>query len=185
MRSTLASLALASSPLLVEQRGPVGLGLAAGALEVGGGQDRVGALLHDPLGVVRPAAETISSSGMTATFWPLMNRWPFFRPAAIPRSASRGLARPVDDAAHDRHLQRDLPLAERGHRLVGDGDHVDLGAPAARAGDEVDVLALAQTEALEQLAPGPRLLDRVGGERVADGVADALGERACRSRRCP
>ena len=38
-------------------------------------------------------------------------------------------------------------------------------------------LALAQAEGLEQLAPGPGLLDRVGGERVADGVADPLGQQ--------
>ena len=87
------------------------------------------------------------------------------------------LARAVDDAAHDRDLQRDLAVAERLHRLLGDLDHVDLGAAARRAGDQVDVLALAQTHGLEQLAAGPRLLDRVGGERVADGVADALGQQ--------
>ena len=59
----------------------------------------------------------------------------------------------------------------------GDVDHVDLGATAARAGDEVDVLALAQAHRLEQLATGAGLLDRVGRERVADRVADALGEQ--------
>ena len=87
------------------------------------------------------------------------------------------LARPVDDAAHHRDLQRDLAVAERLHRPVGDVDHVDLGPPARRAGDQVDVLALAQAERLEQLAAGARLLDRVGGERVADRVADALHQQ--------
>ena len=62
-------------------------------------------------------------------------------------------------------------------RLACDVDHVDLGAAARRAGDEVEALALAQAERLEQLAAGLRLLDRIGGERVADGVADALGEQ--------
>ena len=87
------------------------------------------------------------------------------------------LARPVDDAAHHGDLQRDLPLAERLHRPLGDLDHVDLGAPARRAGDEVDVLALAQAERLEQRASGPGLLDRVGRQRVADRVADALEQQ--------
>ena len=41
-----------------------------------------------------------------------------------------GLARPVDHAAHDGDLQRDLAIAERLHRAVGDVDDVDLG-PAA------------------------------------------------------
>ena len=68
------------------------------------------------------------------------------------------LARAVDDAAHHRDLQRDLPIAERLHGLLGDGDHVDLGPAAGRAGDEVDVLALPQAHDLEQLAPRPGLL---------------------------
>ena len=94
-----------------------------------------------------------------------------------PEVGLAGLARSVDDAAHHRDLQRQLALAERLHRPLGDVDHVDLGPPARRAGDEVDVLALAQAERLEQLAAGPRLLDRVGGERVADRVADALEQQ--------
>ena len=61
--------------------------------------------------------------------------------------------------------------------LLGHVDHVDLGPAARRAGDEVEALSLAQPEDLEQLTPGPGLFDRVGGERVADGVADALGEQ--------
>ena len=94
--------------------------------------------------------------------------------------AEVGLARlagAVDDAAHHRHLQRELPLAEGLHRPLGDVDDVDLGPPARRAGDEVDVLALAQAERLEQLPAGPGLLDRVGGQRVADRVADALEQQ--------
>ena len=96
-----------------------------------------------------------------------------------------GLARTVDHAAHHRDLQRDLAIAERLHRPVGDVDHVDLGTAAARAGDQVDVLALAQTERLEQLATGAGLLHRVGGERVADGVADALEQQRGQTRRSP
>ena len=95
----------------------------------------------------------------------------------MPRSASRASPGPVDDAAHDRDLERDLALAERLLRPLGDVDHVDLGPAARRAGDEVDVLALAQAQRLEQLAAGPGLLDRIGGERVADGVADALEQQ--------
>ncbi|MEA3056633.1 MAG: (E)-4-hydroxy-3-methylbut-2-enyl-diphosphate synthase, partial [Actinomycetota bacterium] len=36
------------------------------------------------------------------------------------------LAGAVDDAAHDGHLERDLPVAERSLRLLGDRDDVDL-----------------------------------------------------------
>ena len=96
-----------------------------------------------------------------------------------------GLARAVDDTAHDRHLEGQRPGLEGLLGSPGDVDHVDLGTAARRAGDEVEALALAQPERLEQLATGPRLLDRVGGERVADRVADALGEKGRRSRRFP
>jgi len=69
--------------------------------------------------------------------------------------------------------------------LVGEGilgalsdfDHVDFGATAARARDEVDVLALAQAERLEQLPTGASFFHRVGGEAVANGVADALQQQ--------
>ena len=123
------------------------------------------------------SASTISSSGTTRTTWPFTNRWPLPRPGGDAEVGLPRLAGPVDDAAHHRDLQRDVAVLERGHRVARDLDHVDLGAPAARARDEVEALALAQAERLEQRAPGARLLDRVGGERVADRVADALGEQ--------
>ena len=88
-----------------------------------------------------------------------------------------GLAGSVDDAAHHRDLQRDLAVAEGLLGPLGDVDDVDLGPAAARAGDEVDALALAQAHRLEQRATGLGLLDGVGGEAVADGVADALGQQ--------
>jgi len=56
-------------------------------------------------------------------------------------------------------------------------DHVDLGPAARRAGDEVDVLALAQPQRLEQLTSGAGLLDRISRQRVADRVADALEQQ--------
>ena len=49
--------------------------------------------------------------------------------------------------------------------------------PQLGTGDEVEPLALPEAQGLEQLPPGPRLFHRVGGERVADGVADALGQQ--------
>ena len=86
-------------------------------------------------------------------------------------------ARPVHHAPHDRHLEGDLLVAERVLRPAGDVDDVDLGPAARRAGDEVDVLALAQAHRLEQRPARPRFLHRVGGEAVADRVADALGQQ--------
>ena len=95
----------------------------------------------------------------------------------MPRSASRASPGPLTTQPMTATWSGILRSPNAAWRRLGDVDHVDLGPAAARAGDQVEVLALAQAQRLEQLAPGPRLLDRVGGERVADGVADALGQQ--------
>ena len=41
-----------------------------------------------------------------------------------------GLSRPVDNTAHHSDLQRDLPLTEGGHGVLGNGVDIDLGATA-------------------------------------------------------
>jgi len=87
------------------------------------------------------------------------------------------LAGAVDHATHHGNLQRQLLVGERVLRALGDLNHVDLGATTTRAGNQVDVLALAQPERLEQLAPGAGFFDGVGGEAVANRVADALQEQ--------
>ena len=99
------------------------------------------------------------------------------RPAAMPRSASRASPGPLTTQPITATCSGMLRSSSAAMRVVRDLDHVDLGAPAARARDEVEALALAQAERLEQRATGARLLDRIGGERVADRVADALGEQ--------
>ena len=161
--------------LLVEQRGPVGLGLGRGGVVLRRSASST------PSSAMMPAhstsASTISSSGTTFTTLPLTNRWPRLRPAAMPRSASRASPGPFTTQPMTATWIGMLQAVERGLRLAGHLDDVDLGPAARRAGDEVEALALAQPERLEQLAPGPRLLDRIGGERVADGVADALGQQ--------
>src|SRR6266540_4753639 len=86
------------------------------------------------------------------------------------------LARTVDDAAHDRHPHRRVDL---GHALldgVGEREDVDLGAAAGWAGDQVELLG-PQAEGAEDGVAGLDLLDRRGGQRHPDGVADALGEQ--------
>ena len=123
------------------------------------------------------SASTISSSGTTATFVPLTNRWPRLLPAAMPRSASRASPGPLTTQPITATCSGISRSPNASCASLGDLDHVDLGPAARRAGDEVDVLALAQAHRLEQLATGARLLDRIGGERVADGVADALGQQ--------
>ena len=123
------------------------------------------------------SASTIWASGTTRTTWPRTNRWPFAPPGGDAEVGLPGLAGAVDHAAHDRHLEGDVALGQGRLGLLGDPDHVDLGPPAGRAGDQVEALALPQPEGLEKLAAGPGLLHRIGGQRVADGVADALGQQ--------
>ena len=94
-----------------------------------------------------------------------------------------GLTRAVHHAPHDRHLQRQLALTEGIHGALGDIDHIDLGATTRRTRNEIDVLALAKTERLEQLTARSRLLHRISGERIANRVADALHEQRRDTRR--
>ena len=122
------------------------------------------------------SAATISASGTTRTTLPPHEQVALAAPGGDAEVGLAGFTRAVDHAAHHRHLEGDVALGQRRLGLLGDPDDVDLGPPAGRAGDQVEPLALAQPERFEELATGPGLLHRVGGERVADGVADALGE---------
>src|SRR5690606_32814009 len=87
-----------------------------------------------------------------------------------------GLARAVDDAAHDGDAQRDGHALEARGDVVGELVDVHLGAPARGAGDDLE-LARPQVEGLEDLVADLDLLDRRRGQRDADRVADALGEQ--------
>ena len=79
------------------------------------------------------------------------------RPAAMPRSASRASPGPLTTQPMTATWIGRLRSSSAVLGRLGHGDHVDLGPPARRAGDEVEALALAQAEGLEQLAarPGP------------------------------
>src|SRR6266508_6755987 len=87
-----------------------------------------------------------------------------------------GLAGAVHDAAHDCDAERDLHALQAGGHLVGELVHVDLGATAGRAGDDLE-LALAQVQRLQDLQADLDLLDRWCGQRDADRVADALRQQ--------
>jgi hypothetical protein len=60
------------------------------------------------------------------------------------------------------------PLLQRFHRL----DDVEALTGAGRAGDDVDA-AVAQAQRLQDVEADLDLLDRIGGQRDPDGVADA------------
>ena len=100
----------------------------------------------------------------------------------MPRSASRASPGPLTTQPITATCSGMLRSSSAAIASFGDLDDVDLGAPAARARDEVEALALAQPERLEQRAPGARLLDRIRGERVADRVADALAQQRADAR---
>src|SRR5690606_6479987 len=61
-------------------------------------------------------------------------------------------------------------------QLVHGLDHVEVLPRAARAGDEVDATGT-QAQRLENVETDLDLLDRIGRQRDADGVANALGEQ--------
>ena len=89
-----------------------------------------------------------------------------------------GLADAVDRAAQDGDLDRVVVgLAGARSISIDDGVHVELQAPARRAGDE-DRAALAQLERLEDL-PGDLdlLLGVEGRQGDADRVADPVGQQ--------
>ena len=86
------------------------------------------------------------------------------------------LAQTVDDTSHDGHAQRGVDSLESVSDVVGQGQDVDLAASAGGAGDDLQA-AGAQVEGLQDLDADLDLLDRVGRQRDADGVTDALGEQ--------
>ena len=96
--------------------------------------------------------------------------------AGDPEVGVARLARPVDGAAEHRDLEvlRVLvqPLLDDLRQLL----HADVVAAAGGARDH-DRPALAQAERLEDLVGGLDLLDRVGGQRDADRVADPVHEQ--------
>src|SRR6476661_4517907 len=93
-----------------------------------------------------------------------------------------GLARTVDDAAHDGHAQRHGHALETRGDLVGEGVDVDLRTAARRARDDLE-LARAQVEALQDLDADLDLLDGRGRQGDADRVADAAREQRPEGRR--
>ena len=82
----------------------------------------------------------------------------------------------IDDAAHDRHANRRLDIFQPFRHLLGELNHIDLRAPAARAGDDVE-MPLAKTKILKNLAANLDFLDRRRGQGHANRVPDAFSEQ--------
>ena len=119
---------------------------------------------------------TITFSGTVLMTSPLDEDLALAVAGGDPEVGLAGLARAVDDAAHDGHAQRHGHALEAGGDLVGELVDVDLGAAARGARDDLE-LARAQVERLQDLDADLDLLDRRGRERDADRVADALGQQ--------
>ena len=107
---------------------------------------------------------------------------PLAVPGGDPQVRLAGLARTVDHTAHDRHPQRHVEALEPGGDLFGEGVDVDLGPAAGGARHDLQP-ALAQVEGLQDLHPDLDLLHRRGGQRHADGVADAVGQQGSEGHR--
>src|SRR6476469_4335578 len=87
-----------------------------------------------------------------------------------------GLARTVDDAAHDRDPQRHLEAVESGGDLLGQLVDVDLGAAARGAGHDLEAARL-EVERLQDLDADLDLLDGRSRQGDADRVADPAREQ--------
>ena len=175
MMSIFSAVRFGSAPVGVEQRAAVGLGFGLGAA-VGGSHARFDAFGHEAFGLFDEGLDHLGL-GHDADDLAADEEVPLL---LARRDADVGLARfagTVDDAAHHRDLDRQVQLLERLLGLLRHGDHVDLGPATRGAGDEVEALALAQPERLEQLAPRFRFFDGVGRERIPDRVADPFGQQ--------
>ena len=181
MISIFSEVWLGSAAGRLEQRAPVGLRLGLGA-GVRSGHARLDPLGHQTLGLVHERLDHVVLGDDADDLAP-DEQVTLLLAGGDPDVGLPGLAGAVDHAAHDRHLNGEAQLLEGLLGLLGHGDHVDLGPPARGACDEVEALAFTEAERLEQLAAGTGLLDRVGGERVADGVADSLGQEGPDARR--
>ena len=98
------------------------------------------------------------------------------RPAAMPRSASRAspgpfTTHPITATCSGMLRASSASIASRATLMTSTSARPHDGQ-AMRSRP----LRSREPDRLEQLTPGLRLLDRIGGEREADGVADALGE---------
>src|SRR5712691_1389933 len=85
------------------------------------------------------------------------------------------LARTVDLASHHRDVDLFVEAFELVLHLAGELHQIDVGATARGARDEGEA-ALAKPERLQDVDADAHLFHRIGRERHADGVADALGQ---------
>ncbi len=101
-------------------------------------------------------------------------------PAPAGRDADVGfscLAGAVHHATHHSHLNGELFVLECLLSILRHLEHINLGAAARWAGNQVESLAFAQSEVLEQLAPCLGFLYWISRKRKSDGVTYALQQQ--------
>jgi hypothetical protein len=88
----------------------------------------------------------------------------------------------VDDAAHDGDFHGELDFLGQGLAdILDEGEEIDLDAAAGGAGDEINALAFAKAEGVEEFEAILNFVDGVVGVTDADGVADAATEKGRKS----
>ena len=86
------------------------------------------------------------------------------------------LARAVHDAPHDRNGNWFLDMGQTFFDFLRKTDDIDLGPAAGGAGNDVHP-PLADFEGFQDFIGNAHFLDRVGGERDAHRISDALGKQ--------
>ena len=105
-----------------------------------------------------------------------MNRWPFCLPAAMPMSASRASPGPLTTQPITATWMGRLSFSSASWASLATAITSTWARP--QDGQAMRSRPLrSRSRAIPAAAAGPGLFDRVGGEREADGVADALGQQ--------
>ena len=94
----------------------------------------------------------------------------------------RSLAGAIDRTSHHGDRKRRGVVLQPLGDLLSDGNQVDLAAGARGARDDLRTTA-AQAQRLQNTPGDRRLLDRIGRERNAHGVANALGKQNTQAHR--
>lgn len=83
----------------------------------------------------------------------------------------------IDDTSHDGDGDGLVDVVEGVADLADHIEEVDFGAATGGAGDEFRTASGTEVEAGEYFPGGIHFVERGAGERNADGVADAFGEK--------
>ena len=118
----------------LQQSVAVFFGFTLGPLGVHAGEGGIGAVLVDELGPFHQGAHHLVF-GHNGHILAFHEKVASLVACGYSQIGIAGFAGAVHHAAHYSHLQRNLPVAEGCHGLVGYFKHIYLGSAAAGAGD--------------------------------------------------